>query len=593
MNIFELQQTLLKTTKILAGRNIDVFMEGFQPRVEYNAATRKPERIFIPALPEGSSASLVRAIHGYIDHECSHVMFSSADDLCDPSKDRLWGYIHNCIEDPRVNRRISDHFPGSKLNLQCGYNYLFNEFKDEDGLNAYDKEMVVKIHKKASKTPEGLAEFYLQYASLWFAGMSKCELNKHKFDELGIEKLFEPLMDRADPEQLAALGKIRTQEDARKAADYFSEFFSQEALEKMMPEPEEGKGGDKKSKKLSKGEIDKAMEKFKSLEEQLADAINQEVTDAVLKNKELIYWTDRFDKTISKHEMEKNYCRRPTLDIAGFEDETKQISNYLQKDLYRMLEERRRRYYVGGHKSGKLNAKSLFSVRFGNDRIFKKKNEIRDINASVSLLIDLSGSMSGSKVYLAMQSAYAFGMCLQNLKVPFEIYGFSTLGISYEMDKEYHKFIRDNAAVKSKIINEASPERFIAFKSFEDTFDVVSKAALCAASQSCIGMQQNEDSKHVKLALQRLSARPEKVKALFVFSDGEPCFHSHDGALNSMSKLRQLDNEAKSKYGVDIYSIGIQSTSVEKFYKQRRVVTKLDELPQALFGFLRKCFNES
>jgi cobaltochelatase CobT len=255
-----------------------------------------------------------------------------------------------------------------------------------------------------------------------------------------------------------------------------------------------------------------------------------------------------------------------------------------------LLEERRRRYYIGGYKSGKLNSKSLFSVKCGNDRIFKKRNEVRDINAAVSLLIDMSGSMSGEKIHTAMQSAYAFAMTLQQLKVPYEIYGFVTENHNYEMEAEYKKFIKANPTVEPMVVNSNNPERIYAFKNFDENFDIVCKTAMTGAAGNGCNMIQNEDSKHVMLALKRLSVRPEKVKALFVFSDGMPAYHFYD-CKRSYDQLKFLADNAKFRYGVDCYSIGIQSECVSKFYKQYKVIKQITELPSSMFDFLRKVFG--
>jgi hypothetical protein len=581
MNVHELQETLVKTTKILAGKNLPVHLEGFAPRVEYDPATKQPTRIFIPAVPEGMPPKLIDAIHGYIDHECSHIKFSDSEDICDGTKDKLWHYVHNCIEDPRVNKKMGEFYPGAKKNIKRGYDYLFNDMADKDGPSAYSKEYVDGLDLT---DPKKLAEFHLQYAPLWFAGKMGCPLSREKFHELKLDNFYEEIMDKADPEMLANLDKIDTAEDVRALSDYWSGFFSEEALKKMQPDECKGKG------KPSREESDKLMEGFKTMEDQLAEEIEKKIKYGVIKSKEGIYWTDRWDKYYNKHDIGKlvrgSYAG---YDVASFEEKTKLATNYLAKDLRRLLEEQRRRYYVGGYKSGKINSKSLFSVRCGNDRIFKKKNSIRDVNACVSLLIDMSGSMSGEKIKVAMQSAYAFAMTLQQLKVPFEVFGFVTENHDYEMIAEWGKFAKKNGpAITGKVINTGCPEYIYAFKSFDESFDIISKQAMTACSARGIPLIQNEDSKHVMLALKRLSARPELVKALFVFSDGQPAYPGP--VQNSCDQLKYLGKNAKSKFGVDIYSIGIQSSSVQNFYPQYKIVTNIQDLPKALFEFLRKIF---
>lgn len=594
MNAHDLEKVLKKTTKILAGEDIDVFMEGFQPRVEYDPATKKPTRIFIPALPENTSEKLVHAIHGFIDHECSHIMFSDSDDICDATKSKLWHYIHNCIEDPRVNKAISDYYLGSAKNIRNGYNFLFNEKNADGSPSPYDKEYVDGLDLS---TDEALATTQMNYSSLWFAHQMGDPLSGDKYKELDLDRVFGSLEAKMDKRWVDQLKRIRTANDVKNCSEYFEGFFSEEALDKMQPDKSDGGGegepGDGEGDATSSPGGAGAMEKHvpSTLEEQLAKKISNQIQYDAVKSQVGFYWTDRWDLKVDKHTIVKRkstsrYKGIPT--VQSFESEVSSITNYLTKDLRRLLEERRRRYYIGGYKSGKLNKRALYSVKLGNDRIFKKKNDVRDINAAVSLLIDMSGSMNGSKIHVAMQSAYAFAMVLDQINVPYEIFGFSTDGYGDAMKKEYEKWAATvDKSVLKKIVNIYCPEKIYAFKEFHEAFDVVSKTGMIIASESLVDMVQNEDSKHVKLALERLAHRPERVKSLFVFSDGQPAYPT-TYPQNGYDNLKYYAHNAKEKYGVDVYSIGIMSNAVEHFYKEFKVVTKVQELPAALFDFLKK-----
>lgn len=590
MNIFELQEALRKTTKILAGKNIDVIMEGFQPRVEYDPATKMPVRVFIPAITEDTDSALIEAIHGFIDHECSHIAFSNADDICDGTQNQLWHYVHNCIEDPRVNKAMGERYPGSQKNIRRGYEWLFKNAGQSDPTkpqpNPYDRESVEKFWD-SKPDDAAIAQWQLNYASLWFAGKMGCNLSRNKFNELNLDQYYKDLVAKADKNWLDRLATINDASDVRACSDYWTGFFSEEALKKMKPPPS---GGGKKGE-LTEKDIEDLMKDTKSLEDQLAEEIKMKIKYENIQAKQRFWWTDRWDTYYDKKKIVSGLnSRGRTQNVTQFEEKTKRVTNYLAKDLRRLLEEKRRRFYVGGHKSGKLNARALYSVRFGNDRIFKKKSPIREINGAVSLLIDMSGSMCGDKVYTAMQSAYAFAMVLTTLKVPFEIFGFVTEDTNHEMYANYERFVKENGPeIEDRIINDQCPERIYAFKTFEEKFDIVSKTGMTGAAHSGLKMIQNEDSKHVMLALSRLSARPEPVKSLFIFSDGMPAYYSRR-PKHSADQLKFYGKNAKKKYGVDIYSIGIQSDSVKNFYPQYKVVHNIDELPTALFDFLRKIF---
>lgn len=587
MNIFQLRQALIKTAKIIAGKNVRVVMEGFAPKVVFDTRTRRLIEIHLPQVPEGATPDLIQAIQGYIDHECAHVLLSDHADICDTTKNKLWHYIHNSIDDVFINREIQKTFVGAADNIRSGYLFMYEgKWPRKPGeINAYDRGNMDEAIAAIPLDPMQLPRLQFGMTQLFFASKMGDTLAGDKYDELDLDRIYQPLIDKADPAMVERLKNCKTTKDVRELTEYWSQFFSKEVAEEMLKGDGDGEGG---RYVPSDGQIDNMMKEFKSFEEQIANGIQSQVQKLMIESREGIYWTDRFDQFIDKETIAKNnYSKYATLELATFEEETKQASNYLAKDLRRLLEERRRRYYIGGYKSGKMNAKSLYSVRCGNDRIFKKKNEVRDINSAVSLVIDLSGSMQGEKVYIAMQSAYALAMVLEQLKVPYEIVGFSTSNPNRAMMQAYEEFVKGlNEDTKSKIINDGSPETIWVFKGFEESFDYTAKSAILAAAGSGVGMAQNEDSKHVKLALERLRARSEPVKALFVFSDGSPSFCGNS-VRNSANQLRYLAHNAKTAYGVDVYGIGIATDSVANYYPKNKVVRQISELPNVLFSFLK------
>lgn len=583
MSYLKVQQEIIRTVRILAGKNIPVYLEGFAPRVEYDVKTKKPVRVFLPIIPKDYSPDLISAIHGYLDHECSHILLSDSDDVTNTEKSKLWHYIHNCIEDPRVNREMSKMFPGSKINIRRGYQYLFNKFKDDKGNLLYSIEYIDGLDLS---TPEELARFQLNFSSLWFAGLMGCSLSRGKYNELHLDRFYEDLIEKADTDRITQLNNIKTAAEVRDAADYWTNFF----IEELLDDKSRSKGDKTFSDKWDDVTPD-------TMEDRLAKTIEKEAEEGASTGKSHYYWTDRFDKVLNKFDIEKEiaayggsaYSPRSEIDVVAFEEETKTISNFLTKDLRRMLEERLRKYYVGGYKSGKLNGRSLFSVRLGNDRVFKKKNHIREINGAVSLLIDMSGSMNGSKIKTAMQSAYAMAMVLDQLKVPYEISGFVTDTMSYSMEEAFREFRAKNPKTAHRVVNPSSPEKIYIFKGFNEKFDYVAKRNITAAALGYIPMKQNEDSKHVALAIERLGDRSEPIKSLFVFSDGEPYFCSSN--TNSRSKLKSVIANAMEDFGVEVYGIGIQTEAVRTFYPKYKVIHNLKELPSTLFDFLRKVFG--
>lgn len=63
-----------------------------------------------------------------------------------------------------------------------------------------------------------------------------------------------------------------------------------------------------------------------------------------------------------------------------------------------------------------------------DDRVFRRKEDHKAVNACVQQVIDLSGSMGGRKIELALASAYTLADALDRIHVPNVITGFTTYG---------------------------------------------------------------------------------------------------------------------------------------------------------------------
>lgn len=75
--------------------------------------------IWLPAMPTGNQQKATALLNGYIDHEAAHVRFSDFAQIqgC-TSLERLFA---NVLEDPRVERRLTDVYPGCRHTLDALY----------------------------------------------------------------------------------------------------------------------------------------------------------------------------------------------------------------------------------------------------------------------------------------------------------------------------------------------------------------------------------------------------------------------------------------------------------------------------------------
>jgi cobalamin biosynthesis protein CobT len=221
---------------------------------------------------------------------------------------------------------------------------------------------------------------------------------------------------------------------------------------------------------------------------------------------------------------------------------------------------------VHGMKRGRLSGKSLHRLYNGQQNIQPavfKKHEFGKVkmDSAVTMLVDLSGSMGMSqhsdKYALAAAAAIAFSEVLVGLRIRHEILGFTEHAGENEV---YH------------------------FKSFSDkplTRDTLAKKF----SAYAVTQDYNTDGEALQYAAERLMQMKEKNKILMVMSDGMPAGH-YQGSGSYY--LKQVVKDVEENSPIHLCGIGIQSDSVERFYKNCEVIENMDELTPAVLNTLKK-----
>ncbi len=98
-----------KIAKLLSERwGIQVIMRGTD-------AYTDGRRIVLPVVPDNAPAELVAAVHGTLDHEAGHVIFSEFLAIPDPFEKLLT----NALEDAREEARLIALWPGCAANLRA------------------------------------------------------------------------------------------------------------------------------------------------------------------------------------------------------------------------------------------------------------------------------------------------------------------------------------------------------------------------------------------------------------------------------------------------------------------------------------------
>lgn len=227
-------------------------------------------------------------------------------------------------------------------------------------------------------------------------------------------------------------------------------------------------------------------------------------------------------------------------------------ANKVGTSLVKILLSRKQEYYEHKKVRGKLSTRHLPEVIQGNRNVFKKLTETITTNADVILLVDASGSMSGDKYYLALQSALVFSDSLSKLGVNHAIHCFTSSHSS-------HKYNSPHNCSLGTII-------------FKDFNEKVTMEQLKKRFSHEVDMSGNADGDSILYGYYHLRTQPAKKKVMVVFSDGSPSIGLGIWEWTSQV-IKKLEKE------ITILGVGIQYGGGKKLYKNWVTINNISELP--------------
>lgn len=252
----------------------------------------------------------------------------------------------------------------------------------------------------------------------------------------------------------------------------------------------------------------------------------------------------------------------------------------IKRKLERVLLENKQTNWQNGSRSGRLDVRRN-AVKIVNYKpnVFRKREEEKVVNSALSILIDQSGSMDGSRIQLCAVTTIAICEALEPSQVPVEVIGHQMGCVPMRTDKQRKSGRRMNMAAEfggGSISVEPGYGRYQQLrmnihKSFDDTLHQA-KGPLGTMYSKAMG--GNADGDAIRWTAKRLAERPEPRKIMFVLSDGAPSWYSctHD----NQQWTRDCVQEAIEK-GIHVVGLGIQTDVVKKFYPEYIVVNSLNE----------------
>lgn len=453
----------------------------------------------IPAL-ELDDPDYVTLCRGYIDHEAAghgaHTDWGVWNQIC--SIGPYWKSVGNVYEDSRVERLAGACYPGCRRNLRNLNELLFS--------TRYDP---VKTDDKGTRIIN-----YLLSATVDMSADSQERVRGLRKDEL--EQVCPGLADALEPLIARAAGTESTQDVHQLVLDT-KELLKHWLDDEPKEEPQQSKG--EAVGQMLQEALDVAGERQNELSVVPSDAqANASAFDDSRRD-------DCFDYMPSK------------LRDAGM-----LAASALNSRLAGLLQHKRLDR-TGGARQGRLDMRKLYRLATNDPRIFQRKVEKKALNTEVVILVDASGSMSGSKASITSASVYALVHALRLLKgVRSAAYGFYG-------------------------------GTFVKLAGFNDSL-TNAKFYMRHPQGSTPG------GKALHLALQRFTPSGDVRRICVVLTDG----------MVDDLDLWEANRTLAENNNIDLLGVGIDSEHINMLCREdsRKVVRHLNELPNAMFSMLER-----
>lgn len=554
-----------------------IFAETYKIHVVFDTdqCMTDGKTIYLPVIPEGASDEFLDAIHGFLDHEVAHHQFTNFDVLAEADKLGLKHHLAlNAIEDPRVEREMCKLWRGSKINL------------------ANCREWSLK---QLSKRWDELSEFGKVLQSI----IVKFEVeDKHWF----VEKHITPNTDLCSKLEVIKpvtdkLGTIASTQEAFELAKELIKLLE----EKEEPPPESDQNNQASQSNMAG--IGSPMPSSPKEEQEPTPLVEEPTQQELKKDSEITSTQNQIKKEAQR--LQKNYRSRPGRDryliyttendvienittgdktaTAEFLAESRQMVNTIRQKFRLNLLTKTMNRWESGKRRGKIDCHSLHRVTLGTGKdVFRNRVVSQGFDTVASLYIDHSGSMYPNNMDMAAMAALIFGECLNDIGIPFEIVGYST----GEFNEGKEAYLKASKSEQDMYTRWGRLWMGI-YKNFDEQW-LTSRHRVLNMSRN--GKYNTYDGESIRIAAQRLVARREERKILFVFSDGYPCPNVPMFTEIHCAYLKTIALEIEKH--IEVFAIGIQSDAVKEYYTNSVVINKLSDLPSVMLSELDRLIRQ-
>jgi len=409
---------------------------GVQVRIGGNEACTNGKIIQLPSLPMDCEPELLALARSFVDHESGHIRHTDFVVLKAANLDPVTFNLFNCLEDWRIEKKLSGIFPGCRHNL----NWLIRRFFVEQAqpragddspalavldyvlltVRAWDVEEV-SIPRMAAAAV--LRQHFSGLKEVLDAVLVKVRIHCPDTDSAiayaqqlaqGIRQWEPPQQTESDENNVQKGGnKPNTTERRRKdhASGPHEGHKFDVARSGSTPQSEQNPTSVCTPQTRQSTSPSKAKAQLTALLHAEAQDLPQNLGE--LLSTALVLC--QAESAVENITVAVEGFRQSSALPEGHKLQALQASIALRTRLQGLLQaQTQKRCSIG--RRGALHPGSLHRLQTGNPRIFRREAEQTGLNTAVHILLDVSGSMSGAPIVLARQACFAVAKALENIK---------------------------------------------------------------------------------------------------------------------------------------------------------------------------------
>ena len=528
------------------------------PKCTQPVTNLKTKVVTVPSLSAYSSERHVNLWKGYVYHEVGHHAPAVSDTLPAMESGRivpgtLFGMLCNIIDDIRNEHNGHGDYPGrdEALAITQGYHAKDGAQKvAEHGIDSMktDMRLFAEVLALAYCYRADTFQPLVGSGALQYENVVPCDHFKFLYSDLDSMETIDDVINIV-----------------RKILDESDEHDTEEEEAKGK-----GEGGDSDGESENQeGNPDSEGEGEKS-EDQSSES---EDRPGKVSYKDLMGHDHRaFTSNKSKYKISIKYNHEPVYDwvphpvhkilypggnggyVSGGYQKAYDQGSKIGHEVRRLLQSKSQTLVTHNNKAGKIDRRDLYKVPNGSVDIFKKNiNQIDMKSTAVFLLVDGSGSMSGTKFESAAAASALMTEALQVVQMPTMVAAFTE---EYEFLKTWVMKQWGDHIPSTKLLKR--------FNEVEED------------------LYQNADGDSVMWAYTELMKRKERRKILIVLSDGQPAC---DRAGDASTHLKEVVKSISKK--IEVYGIGIMSAAVEDYYPECAVLRHPNKLQETLLSVIK------